>query len=240
MKNNPIVIMDSGIGGLTVLKTFLNNYAHENYVYLCDKKNMPYGNKSNQTIKKLCLKNLKKALSFNPKLIVVACNTMSLIGREIFEKNSTVPVFFIKPNVKKMMRLGLKNCLLICTVQSAKSPDISRLSNICSDCVVSLPNLASTVEIGKGEIDEQTLKKLQSLIKGKRYVFLGCTHYIFFKKQLKNFAKDTIFFDGTEKIYKKPWDFCPLTNVAQKSCIKFVGSGKKNAKSVFFKIDKLL
>ena len=57
---------------------------------------------------------------------------------------------------------------------------------------------------------------------------------------MKNFAKDVIFFDGTEKIYKKPWDFCPLTNVTQKEHVKFVGNGKKTAKSVFLKIDELL
>lgn len=51
---NPIGIFDSGIGGVTVLKEILKILPNENYIYYSDSLNNPYGDKSDNTVNKLC------------------------------------------------------------------------------------------------------------------------------------------------------------------------------------------
>ena len=58
MDNRPIGIFDSGLGGLTVLTEIKKRLNKENYIYLGDTKNFPYGNKSKEDIILLCKKNI--------------------------------------------------------------------------------------------------------------------------------------------------------------------------------------
>ena len=79
MKENmrPIGIFDSGIGGLTVLNAILNFFPHESYVYIGDTARLPYGTKSPQTIIRYSEKVASSLLQFNPKAMIIACNTAS-------------------------------------------------------------------------------------------------------------------------------------------------------------------
>ena len=52
MNNNPIGVFDSGLGGLTVVKAIQDLLPNESVIYLGDTARVPYGNKSQQTIKK--------------------------------------------------------------------------------------------------------------------------------------------------------------------------------------------
>ncbi|NLA25247.1 MAG: glutamate racemase, partial [Bacteroidales bacterium] len=74
-KNQPIGVFDSGIGGLTVLKSLQELMPQENFVYLGDNKNAPYGNKASEEIINLSNKCTEFLISKSAKIIVVACNT---------------------------------------------------------------------------------------------------------------------------------------------------------------------
>ena len=75
----PIGIFDSGIGGLTVLKSVLERLPQENVVYLGDTARLPYGSKSPETVAKYCRQNLHWLEGQNIKAAVVACNTASSV-----------------------------------------------------------------------------------------------------------------------------------------------------------------
>ena len=49
-RNSPIAVLDSGIGGISLLKNLAKKYPNENYIYLADNAYMPYGNKSKRAI----------------------------------------------------------------------------------------------------------------------------------------------------------------------------------------------
>ncbi|MAK01199.1 MAG: glutamate racemase, partial [Flavobacteriaceae bacterium] len=70
-----IGLFDSGIGGLSILNSLVEKLPYENFVYLSDNKNCPYGNKSQEQIINFSLKNSKKLIELNCKMIIVACNT---------------------------------------------------------------------------------------------------------------------------------------------------------------------
>lgn len=90
----PIVVTDSGAGGLFVLDKLVRAFPREKFVYFSDVGNMPYGNKSDERIREFCGMRVDFAKRKKAKLIVVACNTMSAVGREVFE-NGGVAVDFV-------------------------------------------------------------------------------------------------------------------------------------------------
>ncbi len=74
---NPIAVFDSGVGGLTVLRELRRRWPGENFLYLADTARLPYGSKSLNTIHQYAQQNIKCLLKYNPKAIVVACNSAS-------------------------------------------------------------------------------------------------------------------------------------------------------------------
>jgi len=85
-KDKPIGVFDSGIGGLSVLKQFIRFLPYEKYVYLGDTARVPYGNKSDDTVKRYALESTKFLLDKGVKMIVVACNTVSAVALETVSK----------------------------------------------------------------------------------------------------------------------------------------------------------
>ena len=233
--SKPIIVMDSGIGGLSVLRKLCENFPNERYIYLSDLKNMPYGNKSSEEVKKFALKNLKRSLKRNPKFIVVACNTMSVTAREIFQTHSPVPVFFIKPDLNKLRDLGESNCLLICTCLTALNPEIKSLKNSPYNCVMQLSDLAEKIEKSNNLSEIFLNYSLKNLLKQKKYIFLGCTHYIEMREVFKSINNDLIFFDGSENLLAQISCFCTQEKKLKKTKVKFIGSGKKHVKNTFYK-----
>ncbi len=73
----PIGFFDSGLGGLTVLKSIRKSFPHENLVYLGDTARLPYGTKSSETIRRYTEQSVRALLKSNVKAIIVACNSAS-------------------------------------------------------------------------------------------------------------------------------------------------------------------
>ena len=90
---SPIGIFDSGLGGLTVLKDLLKNLPNEDYIYLGDLANLPYGNKSTKSIIDYSLKCVEFLQSKNVKCIIVACNTASSIALKKIKESISIPLF---------------------------------------------------------------------------------------------------------------------------------------------------
>ena len=74
-KNLPIGVFDSGIGGLTVLYKLIEMFPNEDFIYVGDTINLPYGTKSSEQLKKI-ISGVAGYLNNLPvKSIVIACNT---------------------------------------------------------------------------------------------------------------------------------------------------------------------
>ncbi len=90
--SKPIGVFDSGVGGLSVLRHLQRILPNEHYIYLGDTARVPYGNKSEETIREYTEQAVRFLLSLDAKLIVIACNTASAIALKQAEAMSTVPV----------------------------------------------------------------------------------------------------------------------------------------------------
>ncbi len=88
----PIAVFDSGIGGLTVLRSLIRLLPYEKFIYLADSKRSPYGDKDPESI----VKYTQDAVSFlqkkGIKMVVIACHTASAYCLEVLQKNFSVPV----------------------------------------------------------------------------------------------------------------------------------------------------
>src|SRR5579872_6017265 len=78
MKNHPIGILDSGLGGLTVLASIARELPNESFVYAGDSANTPYGTKSEEEIYSRAKKLIEFLKDKQVKLIVIACNTITV------------------------------------------------------------------------------------------------------------------------------------------------------------------
>lgn len=78
-ENSAIGVFDSGIGGLTAVKELIKLLPNENIIYLGDTARVPYGTRSPQTIQKYAAQNFRFLKSFNIKMIIAACGTVSSV-----------------------------------------------------------------------------------------------------------------------------------------------------------------
>lgn len=80
MKELPIGIFDSGVGGLTVYRALHDRLPNEHFIYLGDTARVPYGTKSLATVERYAVENSQFLASLGIKMLVVACNTASALA----------------------------------------------------------------------------------------------------------------------------------------------------------------
>ncbi|MCX5693433.1 MAG: glutamate racemase [Candidatus Omnitrophica bacterium] len=192
MKNRPIGIFDSGVGGLTVVKQMFKKLPNEKIIYLGDTARVPYGTKSPETIKRFSIENADFLLKFNVKIIVVACNTASSTSMEELIKHVRVPVVgVIKPGARKAVTVTRNNRIgVIGTYTTIKSKAYVReIKNISPKIdIMSKPCPLFVPLVEEGWLREKATfaiaeKYLASFRrKGIDTLVLGCTHYPLLKQ----------------------------------------------------------
>jgi glutamate racemase len=92
-----IGVIDSGVGGLSVLKELVISMPNENYVYFGDNENAPYGEKSDRRLLELLFNDICMFNDFNLKALVVGCNTLSVSVLEYLRKCFNFEIFGVYP-----------------------------------------------------------------------------------------------------------------------------------------------
>jgi glutamate racemase len=104
-------IFDSGLGGLTVVREILKRLPNRPIIYFGDTARVPYGNKSEEVIKKYANEGVEFLLSRGAQVIILACNTMSAVAFDELKKKYSppaggVPIFeVITPAVKRALEV---------------------------------------------------------------------------------------------------------------------------------------
>lgn len=195
MKDKPIGVFDSGVGGLTVVKRLMKEMPDEDIIYFGDTARVPYGTKSPSTIKKFSIENVLFLLNFNVKLIIIACNTSSAIGLPFLSRYFSVPVIgVIKPGAKAAIRSTRNGRVGVigtaATISSkAYENEIKALSPRIKVYSRSCPLFVPLAEEGwtdNGIVDIAARKYLAGL-KDREIdtLVLGCTHYPLLKPAIQ-------------------------------------------------------
>lgn len=186
MDNRPIGIFDSGVGGLTVLSEIKKALPEENYIYLGDTLNFPYGPKSKDEIIKYSVNNVNFLISQNVKQIVIACGTATSQALETLRSNYDIPIIgIIEPTVSYIKSLEIEHVGVIATEGTIRSgaweneikkvvPEIEVINRAC-------PMLARVAEEGRARSEEgrKAIKEYMIPFKERKVknIILGCTHY---------------------------------------------------------------
>jgi glutamate racemase len=202
IKNSPIGFFDSGVGGLSVLKKAIEYMPEENYIYLGDSANAPYGVKSIEEIKRLTLENIEFLLEKGVKAIVVACNTATSVAiEELRTKYINVPIIGIEPALKPAVELQKSGRIVImatnATLKEKKFKNLMNEYSFGKDIYpLPCPGLVEFVENGvlSGEELEHFLKIIleDASKKDIASIVLGCTHYPFVKETIQKIVGEKI------------------------------------------------
>lgn len=210
MKENPIGIFDSGVGGLTVLKEISKLIPTENIVYLGDTARVPYGIRSAETVVKYSIECADFLFKKQIKMLVVACNTSSSVSLDVLRERLPIPVIgVIEPGVRAALKVTKNGKIGIigteATVQSESyakkikslNPNIEVISKAC-------PLFVPLVEDGilEGAIAELVVERYLKDIKnsGIDTLILGCTHYPLLKKTIQKYMEGITLVDSAQEI----------------------------------------
>jgi glutamate racemase len=199
MNNQPIGIFDSGVGGLSVLASVKKLLPDEAFVYFADQKNSPYGGRSVEEIQNLSSRVCAFLLSKKVKLIIIACNTVSVNAVDYLRSQYDAPIIAVVPVVKTIAEKSrTKKAAVFATPATADSKYledlIKKFSNATEIYKIGTSKLEYLVEEGivSGPKVREALENslLPLLSKNVDSIALGCTHYPFLRDEIKKVVGD--------------------------------------------------
>lgn len=228
-QKRPIGIFDSGIGGLTVAKAVKEALPHEDIIYFGDTARVPYGIKSEETVRMYAMEITQFLLDKGVKMILIACNTVSASAKEdVVRLAGEVPVLDVISSgvqtIKEELRVSKPTVGVIGTLATVRSEAYKKaLESSYSQIQVvqeACPLLVPLAE--EGWIDHAvarlTLEHYLQAFQDQSLdaIILGCTHYPLFKPLISELlsSKETLIIDSavsiarTAKEYLEHQDGC--------------------------------
>lgn len=215
-----IAIIDSGIGGLSILNQLIKKYKSGNYIYFADNKFMPYGNKNKDFVKNRVIEIIDFLKStYRASKIIIACNTASscLYGINdeslellTFDKNKTYLT-------TELTQKNLKGYSTICA------------KNLAYEIENNIQNKHKINKIIKKIVKELNLANLNSFV-------LGCTHYELVADLFNKYCKNSKIELNSTNVLKT----IKLTNDANfKLTLILSDNNKKYREKIFYVLNKI-
>ena len=226
--NSPIGVFDSGLGGLTVLKSLIKILPNESFIYFGDTAHVPYGSKSTDTIIKYSQSILNFFTEKNTKAVVIACNTASAVANDILKQQYSMPLFdVVTPSVDLTIKQSkTKQVGIIGTASTIKSKAYSKKfkekNKKISIYEISCPLFVPLIEEGwdNSPIAKQIANIYLNDFKKQNidYLILGCTHYPIMANTIKSVLHDNIkmIFSGNA-VGIKLFEYLKLNNLMNTS-----------------------
>ena len=188
MADRPIAVFDSGLGGLTVVRSLQQQLPNETIVYFGDTARVPYGTKSSQTVYQFAEQDCHFLLRFDPKLVIVACNTATALALSDLAPHIPVPLLgVVEPGAAEAVRRCQGRGIAVLATEStvastaypkaihALAPDVAVTPQPC-------PSLVAMIEEGRDWDDPILTMLLEEYLEGVKQldpavVLMGCTHY---------------------------------------------------------------
>ena len=192
-----IGIMDSGVGGLSVLREMLRRLPGEDYIYYADNAWCPYGDKSPEFIIGRCRSITELMLSRGADAMVLACNTATAAAIASLRAEYDIPFVGMEPAIKPAVQsTGSGVVGVLATAGTLKGSKYLGTRDRYSGNVKVVEHVGrgfvELVESGtlSGERAEEVVRaSLQPLLdQGADTIVLGCTHYPFLLDTLRSIA----------------------------------------------------
>lgn len=202
-----IAVIDSGVGGISVLRELVRLMPKERYLYFGDSANAPYGTKSAEEVIAMTDATVKRLMARGIKALVVACNTATAVAISMLrEKYPDFIIIGIEPALKPAVtRFPAGTVGIMATPVTLRGEKLKRLiaANPHPDIrLIPAPGLVELVETGLAnspQMDAFLTPVLGPFIGKLDGLVLGCTHYPFAIPVIRRILGDsTILFDGGE------------------------------------------
>ena len=203
--NGYVGVFDSGVGGISVLRQLAATLPSESFVYFGDSANAPYGEKTRDQVARMSRDIVDRLLDEGAKAIVIACNTATSVAAASLRADyAHVPIIGVEPALKPATEQpGVKRILVMATPITLRLDKYQLLAEkwgsghevIDAPC----PGLAARIE--KGDLESPDIYELLEDLVGSYAgavdaVVLGCTHYPFIARQIREVVGDVPLFDG--------------------------------------------
>ena len=191
-----IGVFDSGIGGLTVVKSLLEHKLFEEIVYFGDTARVPYGIKDKNTIIRYAIEAVEFFKNFQLDLIIVACNTVSAYALHEMRESASCPVVgvveagilatanAIKNKDDRILILGTKATI------NSKAYEIGLNALGYNNLEAKATGLFVPIveeEIYEGTILKAALHHYFKNVEKPKALILGCTHFPLISKMLQEY-----------------------------------------------------
>ncbi|MGL4740495.1 MAG: glutamate racemase [Sarcina sp.] len=242
--SSPIGFFDSGVGGISVLKRALEIMPYENYIYVGDSKNAPYGTKTVEEVRDLSFEVVEFLLDKGVKGIVVACNTAtSAAVAALRKKYEDLPIVGIEPALKPAVKSEKDGKIVIMATPMTLAEGkftrlLERLGGTKKEDIIPMPcaGLMEIIEAGHmntKECEDYLKEKFKPLEQDNiATVVLGCTHYPFIQETLAKVLPDDVdIIDGSlgtsREMQRRLSEKALLTPSKEKGSVKIYNSSGK-------------
>jgi glutamate racemase len=192
-----IVVFDSGVGGLPYLQRLRDYLPAEIFSYTADTAHFPYGEKGTGELRSILDQEIERIIGrMNPKLIVVACNTASVVALSELRGTFGIPFVGVVPALKpaaeqtKNGRIGL-----LATRKTVEDPYTDRLeADFASRCEVHRYAGTEIVALVEEDFFSASERRREEVLRPSLHFFrekdidrlvLACTHFLFLEEELK-------------------------------------------------------
>lgn len=205
LRNKPIGVFDSGVGGLTVVRAMMEILPSESFVYLGDTANLPYGEKSAEMVRQYAFHNARFLQEFDIKVMVVACNTASSVALSDLQQAFDFPVIgVIEPAAKEAVKVSPHRRIgVIGTKRTIRTQMYThKIHEIEPEATVigkACPLFVPLIEEGFLHHEATTLiaQEYLSPLRGKiDSLILGCTHYPLIRDTIQSVLPEVVLVDS--------------------------------------------
>jgi glutamate racemase len=201
MTTGAIGVFDSGVGGLSVLHHIRQTLPNERLIYVADSAHVPYGDKSAHYIEHRAITLTRFLIEQGADAIVIACNTATAAAAATLRSQFNLPIVGMEPAVKPAVaatKSGVVGVLAtIGTLESARfAALLERYAGEVKIVTQGCPGLVEQVESGDlhgirtRELVERYTAPL--LARGADTLILGCTHYPFLSRLIREVVGEHI------------------------------------------------
>ena len=205
--NRPIGVLDSGLGGISVLRELVKLMPGEDFIYYGDSANAPYGTRTPEEVIDLTKKDVEFLLERGAKAIVVACNTATSVAikelRAAYEE--VLPVIGIEPALKPAVKAKEHSKVVVmATPMTLSQTKFNSMMHIYEDDanIIKMPCPGLVEYIESGVLDGPVLdayleKQFAPYDKAEiDAVVLGCTHYPLIREVIQKHLPGVFVYDG--------------------------------------------
>ena len=201
MDERPIGLMDSGLGGLTVMRVLHKQLPAESLIFLGDQGHFPYGTKSQEELQELVLKIGRFLVDQGIKMMIIACNTATGAALPLLQKELPVPVIgVIEPGAIAAVNHHLKTVGVIGTASTIEkgayprtikqlAPEMTVYSHAAQPMVSIVEHGLTGTPTAQATVDTELAFFDQHPVDG---LILGCTHFPFLATEIQHKLGDDV------------------------------------------------